>query len=84
LNRFVRRQARMLSPKSADLHYALGLLQAREGRYSKAVAELGKASSLAPDNLSEAIGPACQKRKFTPMAGPSKLTFCRSSFSFMS
>ena len=40
----------MASPKSADLHHALGLLHARQHLYADAVAELGKASSLAPDN----------------------------------
>ena len=37
-------------PQAADLHHALGLLQARQRRYPEAIAELGKASSLAPDN----------------------------------
>jgi tetratricopeptide (TPR) repeat protein len=44
------REGLAVSPKSADLHHALGLLQARQRRYPEAIAELGKASSLDPDN----------------------------------
>jgi Flp pilus assembly protein TadD len=44
------REGLAVSPKSADLHHALGLLQARKRRYPEAIAELGKASSLDPDN----------------------------------
>jgi Flp pilus assembly protein TadD len=46
----VLREGLTVSPKAADLHHALGLLQARQRRYADAVAEFGKASSLAPDN----------------------------------
>jgi Flp pilus assembly protein TadD len=46
----VLREGLAVSPKAADLHHALGLLQARQRRYADAVAEFGKASSLAPDN----------------------------------
>ena len=44
------RRNKAVSPKSADLHHALGLLQARQHLYTDAIAEFGKASSLAPDN----------------------------------
>jgi Flp pilus assembly protein TadD len=46
----VLRDGLAVSPKSADLHHALGLLQARQRLYTDAIAELGKASSLAPGN----------------------------------
>jgi Flp pilus assembly protein TadD len=46
----VLRDGLAVSPKAADLHHTLGLLQARQRRYPEAVAELGKGSSLAPDN----------------------------------
>lgn len=44
------REGLSVSPKSADLHHTLGLLHTRKRRYAEAVAELGKASSLAPEN----------------------------------
>jgi tetratricopeptide (TPR) repeat protein len=46
----VLREGLAISPDAADLRHALGLLRARQRRYPEAVAEFGRASSLAPDN----------------------------------
>ena len=39
-----------IAPDNADLHHALGLLHIRAKRLDSAVAELGRAAKLAPDN----------------------------------
>jgi len=46
----VLREGLAVSPKAADLHHSVGLLLTRQKLYTDAIAEFGKASSLAPDD----------------------------------